>query len=91
MPANVDASSNWCVAINIILKIRLFLRYLEIGVGWGDPLAAKVIIGGELLCQHLVLHHPLDVTLDYVMRQLRYLPGKPRFPGRFDHGNSTRG
>ena len=65
---------------------KIILRYLEIGVGWGDPLAAKVIIGGELLCQHLVLHHPLDVTLDYVMRQLRYLPGKPRFPGRFDHG-----
>ena len=58
--------------------------YLEVGVRRRDPLASEIIVGGQLLCQRLVLHHPLDVPLDHVVPQVGYLPGKPRLPGTWD-------
>ena len=56
-------------------------QYLEVGVRRCDPLASKIIAGGQLLGQLLVLHHPLDVPLDHMVDQVRDLLGKPRLPG----------
>ena len=58
-------------------------RYLEVGVRRCDPLASKIIAGGQLLGQLLVLHHPLDVPLDHMVDQVRDLLGKPRLPGKY--------
>merc|ERR1719234_1866024 len=63
---------------------KVFVECLEVGVRRRNPLASKIIVGGELLSQLLVLHRPLDVSLDQVMHQVGYLSGEPRLPGEYD-------
>ena len=54
--------------------------YLEVGVRRSDPLAPKIIVGGQLLCQGWILHNPLYVPLDDVVRQVRHLLSQPGLP-----------
>ena len=53
---------------------------LEVSVWRSNSLAPKIIVGGQLLCQSWVLHNPLDVPLDDVVRQDRHLLSQPRLP-----------